>query len=119
MNDIKLTLFFRRMPLGVLERTEKSYRYTSYLDNEQTLRELLIAHDYTLFGSFKREKKELFPEFKEILTNCSREDIQKNAGIDLQDSMWEKLVKLSRLNYLTPNLYVQQAPDIGEGRELL
>ena len=112
----KLTLFFHRMPLGVLEKTENGYRYTSYADNEQELRDLLIAHDYTLFGSFKREKKELFPEFKEILKSCSREDIRKDAGIDPHDSMWEKLVKLSILDFLTPNLYVQRAPDIGDER---
>ena len=110
MDNTKLTLYFRRMPLGFLEKTEEGYQYTSYADNEQILRDLLSAHDYRLWGSFKKEKKELFPEFEGILARCLREDIQKDAGIVPQDSLWEKLVKLSRLDYLTPNLYVQQAP---------
>ena len=110
----KLTLYFRRVPLGFLERTEGGYQYTSYIDNEQILSDLLFASDYTLFGSYQREKKELSPEFTEILTRCSRKDIRESAGIDDRDSMWEQLVKLSRLSFLTPNFYVQQTSDIEE-----
>ena len=110
-DDTKLTLFFRRLPVGFLRRTADGYQYTSYTDNEDLLRELLIASDYGLWRSFKRQSGKLFPEFKEILDSCSRKDIISSAGINETDSMWEKLVKLSRLSFFTPNFYVGQTPE--------
>jgi len=118
MPNIKVTLYFRFIPLGFLEKTENGYVYTSYIENEQQtqIMQLLKVYDYSLWSSFKRTKRKLFPEFERIVRECSRADIIKSAGIDSQDSMWDKLVKLSRLSWFTPNLYVQQTGDIESER---
>ena len=110
-DDVKLTLFFRRIPLGVLERTENGYRYTSYIENEQKAVNdtPLLAYGYRLQFSSGRESPKLFPEFMGIIDSCSRKDILEQTGISPQDHPWEKLVKLSAVEWLTTNLYVQQA----------
>ena len=113
-SDTKITLHFRRIPLGVLERTENGYMYTSYPENEQTIHELLLAYGYKLWHSFKRENRMLFPEFEHIIKNCRRKDILEFAGITDRDSRWDKLEKLSRLEWFTSDLYVQQTTDIDE-----
>jgi len=99
--------------MGVLERTERGYMFSSNLENEQKIKDvgILTSHDYSLWHSIKRENKKLFPEFVQIINNCRRADIIKAASITPQDSMWDKLVKLSRLSWYTPNFYVQPAED--------
>ena len=116
MSATRLTLFFREIPLGFLERTEKGYRYTSYPENEQIAYDLLLANDYSLWHSIRREKKILFAEFEQILQNCRRKDIVEDSGILDTDSRWEKLSKLAALQWFTPNLYVQHTTDIDEER---
>jgi hypothetical protein len=111
---MRLTLFYRRVPLGVLEKNENGYAYTSYIENEETTRGFLHDYQYGLRGSFKRESRKPFPVFEEILENCSRKDIQERANINPKDSKWEKLVKYSQLNWFTPNFYVQQTGDTEE-----
>jgi len=110
VETIRITLCFRDLSLGILERTPSGYRYTSNIDNEQAARELLMAYDYTLWGAVGRESKALFPEFEHILRACRREDIVEIAGITERDTMWERLVKLSQLQWGTPNFYVQPDP---------
>jgi hypothetical protein len=113
-DNIKLTLYFRRIPLGVLEKIENEYIYTSYIENEQQtqLMQLLTTYEYSLWGSSKRKTRKLFSEFEEIIIRCSRADILEYASINPQDSAWDKLIKLSRLQWFTPNFYVQQTKDI-------
>jgi len=109
----KIILYYRRIPLGALERTENGYMYSSDFENEQKVKNigLLTYSEYSLWNSTKRESKKLFPEFLEIINKCSRADIVEMASITSQDSMWDKLVKLSRLEYFTPNFYVQQTEE--------
>jgi hypothetical protein len=116
---LKLTLLYRRIPLGVLEHNENGYAYTSYIENEQIAAgNLLLGPEYGLCGSFKRGSRKLFPVFEGILTKCSkREDILRRANIAPKESRWEKLVKLSQLQWFTPNYYVQQTGDTEEERK--
>jgi hypothetical protein len=114
---MQLTLFYRGIPLGVVERTENGYRYTSYTENEQEplKRRWFTQSDYNLWGSFKREKPMLFSEFEKIISDCRRSDILEAAEINPKDSLWDKLVKLSHLNWhQSNNFYVQQTGDMEE-----
>jgi hypothetical protein len=111
---MKISLCFRQLQIGVLERTSDGYSYTSNRANEQEIRELLGTFEYKLWDSKNRLSKILFPEFERILKSCSREDIVKRARLNTDDTKWNKLVKLSRLNWLTPNLYVQTVDYSGE-----
>jgi len=104
----KLVYYYRDVPLGVLEKTEKRYVYTSNIANEQKLRDnIAVRANYELWGSFKRESSELFPEMARLLEKFSRQDIQERAGIKPEDSVWEKLVKISQLNVYPAGFYVQ------------
>ena len=53
----KLVYCFCEVPVGVYEKTEKGYAYTSNIANEQKLRKrsLVFSSKYNLWGSFKRE----------------------------------------------------------------
>ena len=100
---MKLSFYYCDTKLGDLEKTEKGYMYTSNIAGEQKLKNqgAVTDSEYSLWNSFKREKKILFPEFEHIIYRCRREDIMEMAGIDPNDSRWGKLVKLSSLNFLS------------------
>ena len=110
-NNSTITLFFRRLPLGELQKTEKGYSYTSNSANEQELRDLLLAYGYNLWSSSARESAALFPVFMEIIASCSRKDIMQSAAIDPDDSPWQKLIKLSRQKWLTSGFYVEHVDE--------
>jgi len=49
----KMAYYFCDVPLGVLEKTERGYAYTSNIDNEQELRDnTAVCVGYELWGSF-------------------------------------------------------------------
>ena len=100
---------YRRYQLGELQKTKKGYEYSSEISNEQILKKeyLLTDSEYSLWDSYKKVSDKLFKEFQEILTNCKREDIMREAGIISIDSDWIRLVKLSKLTFFTPGFYVQ------------
>jgi len=114
--DVKLTYFYGNVPLGVLEKTEGGYVYTSYTANEEMLqmRGHLYYSEYGLWHSYKRESKKLFPDMENVIDACSRSDIQERAGICPEDSRWKKLVKLSRLKFFPSGFYVQPTKDMEE-----
>ena len=109
MMSNKVTLCYRGLVLGVLEKTDCGYMYSSHYDNEQKARDsgLLTKSEYSLWYSKKRESKKLFPEFVEIINSCRRADIMELAYITTKDSTWEKIVKLSQLDWHTTNFYLQ------------
>jgi len=104
----KMAYYYCDVPLGILEKTEKGYAYTSNIDNEQKLRDnIAVRANYELWGSFKRESRGLFPEMEMLLKKFSRQDIQERAKIKPEDSVWEKLVKISQLNVYPAGFYVR------------
>jgi len=107
---MKISLFYCGMELGWLEKTEKGFSYTSNIEVEQEIREerIRIETQYKLWSSIEREEKNLFLEFEHILMACRRSDIVQDAGIDSNDSRWDKLVKLSKLRWFPQGFYVQQ-----------
>jgi len=106
---MKLKYFYCTHELGILEKVEDGYRYTSNVSNEQMMlqRRLYFRCEYDLWDSNKRTSEELFPAFQKIVADANREDIVKRAGITPDDSDWEKLVKLSKLKYFPSGFYVQ------------
>lgn len=108
-DNVKLILFYCTTPLGVLEKSNNGYVYTSNIKNEQRLSEehLLISSDYNLYNSFKRESRKLFPEFERFIEQ-TRKDILERAGILPEDSQWDILVKLSQRPTFPSGFYVQQ-----------
>ena len=109
--NLKIGLYYRGCQFGFLEKTENGYSYTSNIRTEERYRpsQVFPQADYSLWGSFKRGSKTLFAEFKYILYSCCRrEDIVGRARIEQNDSDWEKLVKLSKLDWFTPSFNVQQ-----------
>jgi len=113
---MKLTLFFCRVPLGVLEKGESGYAYTSYTANEQMLliQGALFYSEYGLWDSYRRESKTLFRDMERFLAECSRRDIQERAGISPEDSRWEKLVKLAQLKWFPSGFYLQLTGNVEE-----
>ena len=99
--------------MGVIEKLENGYAYTSNIRNEQKLAEgyILTSVNYNLFGSNKKESRVLFPEFKALVENL-RADILERAEINPDDSEWERLVKLSKSPAFSSGFYVQQNNDI-------
>ncbi|MCL1894655.1 MAG: hypothetical protein FWG02_10580 [Holophagaceae bacterium] len=109
---VRLTLYYRDTPMGFVEKIGKEYSYTSYLENEQIVRNTLLFSisgitreykEYNLWGSKNRKSKTLFPVMVRFLERCRRADIQERANIDPKDSMWEKLVKFSGLKFHPQN----------------
>ena len=98
--------------MGELEKTDDGYYvYTSNAENEELLlvQGFLSLHGYNLWGSQGRKSKELFQEFKRFVAQAKRADIVKRAGINPEDSEWERLVKLSKLSFFPTGFYVQKA----------
>ena len=119
----KVCFYYCTTPLGVLVKTSRGYSYTSNTRNEQRLKDELHLHEsnYTLFDSCKRESEELFPEFKCLIPpleadeyerlrcpdgNSNRAGIIKRAGICVEDSEWEKLIKLAKLSFFSSGFRV-------------
>ena len=113
---MKLYFYYRFTVLGYVEKTDAGYLYTSNIRNEQKLKDSmhLRENNYNLFDSCKRESEVLFTEFKRIIPykeldvngqlvpfregGCRRGcRIKDAAGIDEEDSDWEKLVKISKI----------------------
>ena len=107
---LKIGYYYRGRLLGELEETKNGFSYTSNIDNEQYFMSshILTPSEYELWNSCKRVSKTLFSEFESLLKRCSRKDILETAGISSTDSKWEALVKLSKLEWNTPNTYVGQ-----------
>jgi len=110
-NDEKLSVCYRTVVLGQLSKNSNGdFVYESNLQNEEKLLKqgVLTKSEYELWGSDKRSSDTLFPDIKNILKNFSREDILATAGINSSDSDWNKLVKLSKFEVGSTNLYIQQ-----------
>jgi len=109
MNEEKLKYMYCEREMGILEKVENGYRYTSNVANEQALLEegLLAYSEYSLWFSHNRESQKLFVDFTKFLEETSRRDILERAGITPEDSKWEKLVKLSKLMWFPRGFYVQ------------
>jgi len=108
-NKMKLKYMYNTHEMGVLEKVEDGYQYTSNAHNEETLlnQGVLMRNEYGLWGSQKRTSNMLFAEFQEFLAETTRRDILRRAEITADDSDWERLVKLSRLQYFPRDFYVQ------------
>ena len=117
-NSTKLTFFYCDTPLGFLEKTENGYSYTSYIENEQMLKDkqFLFDFEYDLWYSSNRNSRELFTDIENFLEDFSRADIQERAEINPQDSVWEKLIKFASLNIFPSGFYLQQTKNIEEER---
>ena len=107
---MKIGYYYRGILLGMLEKTENGYSYTSDTANEQYIMDgqLLTSDEYKLWNSYKKESKTLFSDFEHVLNRCQRKDILEDAKISSTDSKWEALVKLSKLSWNTCNTYVSQ-----------
>ena len=105
---MRIYYYYCSTVLGFVEKTEDGYMYTSNIPNERELKKNLLITEsrYTLFDSFERESKELFPEFKEFCRSM-RDDILCRAKINSGDSEWDMLVKLSKLKWYPSGFYVQ------------
>ena len=113
MNEKKksINVCYCGVVLGQLSITPNDeYVYNSDLQNEERLlrRRVLTKSEYGLWDSKNKTSKTLFPDIKMILKNFSRADILEIVGITPTDSDWDKLVKLSKYEVQSTNLYVQQ-----------
>ena len=127
--QMKVGYYYGSRLLGILEKTEQGYSYTSNTVNEKVLsdRWLLFSGEYPLFNSYKKTSNILFPDFKRILFNEDvfagakifgfehnskwgiRKDIMERAKISSDDTEWDVLVKLSKLSWFPSNgFYVSQ-----------
>jgi len=119
VKNMKLTLFYCDLQMGVLEKTEKGYVYNSNIENEERMIDLIeskLLPDsvYSLWYSYNRVSKELFIEFQRIVSKAKRRDIVERAEITSNDTLWEKLVKLSELRYYPTGFYVQSEENISK-----
>ena len=110
--------------MGILEKTDAGYSYTSDVANEQYLKDkwLIDESNYGLFKSHKRESETLFIDFERLLWNV-RPDCLDKANISfaysdndkvykpylnhaiVTDPSWEALIKLSFLPTFPSGFY--------------
>jgi hypothetical protein len=111
-SDIKLKYFYCTLPVGILTKTRKGFSYSSNIEAEQDLlrKKLLSYTEYGLWDSKNREADDLFTDFNLLVAEL-RKDIITRANIFPQDSNWEKLVKLSDLDFFPSGFYVQRVCD--------
>lgn len=101
--------FFRDIELGVLSFDDKTkeFVYNSNIENEQKAKKYGAMFFYSLYNSIDRRQKSIFSEFS-IFTMClSRDDIVKDAGLKKEDSLFEKLEKLSKLKINNDEFYIK------------
>ena len=105
-------------PSEILRKIKNDYVYTSYIENEQILKDkrVLLSSEYNLWCSLNSISNKLFNEIENILKDFSRKHIQESAGINPQDSVWNKLIKISELNVFPSGFYLQQTKDYDEER---
>jgi len=117
-NYPQLTYYSFGTPLGILEKSNIGYIYTSYTGNEHYYREYKRpAHfSYELWNSDKKGLLLLPYDIYEFLNNCKREDIVAKAKIEPNDSEWERMVKLSKLNVMEGRFYVKPTGNVEQER---
>ena len=110
--NMKICYYYYDKRLGVLEKTKDGYVYNSDIANEQYFRDKMMLkysdRKYGLWHSTNRKSKMLFPEMMNVIRSCRRADIVERAQINPKDSLWDRLVKLSKLNWFPKGFYVQQ-----------
>ena len=104
---VKLVYNFRDLPLGELQYDvdSKEYIYNSYIKNEAIAKKQTLGLlDYHLYNSRNLKSKDLFIDFK-MWIDHNRGDIIKMCKIGKDDSDWEKLVKIAKINNITMGDY--------------
>lgn len=123
---MELNFYYGTTLLGIIEKIENVYIYTSNIRNEQILKNKmhLSKTEYDLFDSCKRESEALFVEFKRLLWNnlpdtleranisftYSENDLVYKPYINttkVTEPPWEALVKLSKLKWFPSGFYVK------------
>ena len=108
---MKLALMFYDTKLGILEKVQDGYIYTSNIEGEKAMQKRLpdLCVLYDLAGSNALKTKTLPRQFVDIIKKFSRPDIIEAAGIASGDGDFEKLVKLASLPTFPKNFYVMLA----------
>lgn len=105
-----IKLCYKEFELGTLSFDEqtKEYIYNSNLENEQKAKEKYSAMEfYYLSNSVDRRSKRLFDNFTEFSSSFDRSDIVRKAKIEKDDSIFEKLTKIAKLNLFYENFYIK------------
>ena len=101
---MKMIYRFFDIPLGVLEKREDGFIYNSFPEGEKYVRETVcdwMLEPYTWFNSVDLEIKELPDSIVEWVMDCTRPerpDLVKSFKILETDSIWERLVKITKGN---------------------
>ena len=114
----KLTYFSFGTPMGILSKANIGYIYTSYVGNEIYYKDYKnVAHISYELWNYNEKSFFNFPfDIREFLSNCKRKDIVEDARIEPCDSDWDRLVKLSKLNFGDSRFYLKPTKDIEEER---
>lgn len=91
---------FKEFDLGILsfDKEANEFVYDSLLENEKEAEKKYGLDFYSLKESMRKRSKTLFKQFNEFVDCLTRPDIIRLAKINNDDSLFEKLEKLSRLN---------------------
>lgn len=102
-------LCFREYELGALSFDKKSeeFVYNSFIESERKAFEKYGLDAYFLLGSRNKRSKRLFLQFGEFVACLTRGDIIRLAGICSNDSLFEKLEKLSMINMIDNAYYIR------------
>ncbi len=102
-------LCFREYELGVLsfDKENEEFIYNSFIESERTALELYDLDGYYLAGSHNKRSKRLFSIFGEFAACLTRGDIVRLAGILSEDSLFEKLDKLSKINMIDDGYHIR------------
>lgn len=109
---MKLDYVYGDTVIGQLEKkADGKFIYTPNVTNQKKLLErnkALGGLERGLWNSESIESDELLAAFDRVIKDFSREDIIKKAQINAEDTKWDKLVKLSKLNVFASTFHVRQ-----------
>lgn len=96
---MKIILKYREFELGSLSYENNDYVYNSFPENEEKAKKLTFGLlNYNLYNSKNLKSKKLFVEFLPWLNVSARADIINLAKLKAEDSDWDILCKMAKIN---------------------
>lgn len=102
-------LHFKEFELGALTQKDQVFIWVPNIQNIQLFNAKYDgASDMLLLGTDQPEVYEQIPyHFNEFVESASRPDLMKKAGINNDDSDFEKLCKMATLNFANQDFTIK------------
>ena len=104
---MKVHLLYREFNLGSLEASPNGFVWTPNLSNITEASKKYIGMDMFLLEKEPTLYKIIPWHYKDFLINADRPDLKQKANIQNSDSDFEKLYKLSKLNFFSSEFIIK------------